>query len=286
VNVSPGVQGSGTINTSPLAMVASAHIGGGLDVSVRLDSSVIYEGASGDTGLAPAASEAGASGNPIPGFAGLTEGTLGSREGAVAMMGMASPTGYLDLVQPAIGAASETGTGMVDGVPVTNYQVTNDLNQLAGAAGVSSAESQTITAALAVLKGQGFTTSTALVSVDGAGFIRQVRSVDTFADGGTVTLLGTFSNFGCAGTVLMPGQTGSGVPPVGCTSPDNPNAATTKNADSSPSTTPTTIGSDVTTVQPVDVPTTTVAPVPETSTTSSTTSTSTTVPSSTTAPTT
>jgi hypothetical protein len=288
-NVSPGVNGSGTINTSPYAMVASAAIGDGLNVSVRLDGSVVYEGSSSDTGLAPVASDGGDSGSPLPGFAGITESTLGQREGAVAMMGMASPTGYLDLVQPAISAASQTGTGTVDGVPVTNYQVTNDLSQLAGAAGTSAPEAQTITAALAVLKAQGYTSNTAIVSIDGSGFIRQVKSTDTFADGGTVTLLATISDFGCAGTVLMPGQTGSDAPPTGCTSPDGPNSSTTTTTTTSTSTTlvehplvtPTTIGrsSTTSTTKPSTGSSTTVpSTVPRTTTTTTTSSTTTTRP--------
>jgi hypothetical protein len=237
-----------------------------------VDSSVVYEGGSADTGLAPVGTDTGSSGNPLPGFAGLTEGTLGNREGAVAMMGMASPTGYLDLVQPAISAASETGTGTVDGVPVTNYLVTNDLSQLASAAGISSAEAQTVTAALTVLKGQGYTGNTAAVSIDAAGFIRQVKSVDTFSDGGKVTLLTTFSNFGCAGTVLMPGQTGSGQPPVGCTSPDSPNSSTTTTTTTSVphASSVTTVPASVTTTPPVDASTTTTAPPPPSSTTTTT----------------
>ena len=249
---SPLVQGNGVINTNPLAMVASANIGGGLDVGVRVNDSSVYEEATGDTGLAPLASDQGSSGSTLPGFAGITEGTLGDREGAVAMMGMSSPTGYLDLIQPAVSSATQTGTGNVDGVAVTNYQVSNDLNQLAGAAGTSSAEAQTITAALATLKGQGYTANTAIVSIDGAGFICQVKAIDTFADGGSVTLLATFSNFGCAGTILMPGQTGSGVPPSGCTSPDSPKSSTTSTTTAPPTTIPgstgtTTVGSTTTT---------------------------------------
>lgn len=244
---SPDVKGSGTINTSPYGMIASANIGNGLDVSVRVSNSVVYEGSSSDTGLAPVTSDVSSTGTPLPGFASITESTLGNREGAVAMMGMASPTGYLDLVQPAIGAASQTGTGTVDGVPVTNYQVTNDLSQLAAAAGTSTAEAQTISDALTVLKAQDYTSNTAVVSIDGAGFIRQVKSVDTFADGGTVTLLATFTDFGCAGTILMPGQTGSGMPPSGCSSPDVANASTSTTTSSVPSP-PTTVGSAGTTV--------------------------------------
>ena len=231
---SPQVNGSGVINTNPLAMVASANIGDGLDVVVRVNGSDVYEEGTGDIGLAPLTSDQGSSGSSLPGFAGLTEGTLGDREGAVAMMGMSSPTGYLDLIQPAISGATQTSTGSVDGVAVTNYQVSNDLSQLAGAAGTSSAEAQTITAALALLNGQGYTSNTAIVSIDGAGFIRQVKSTDTFSDGGTVTLLASFSKFGCAGTILMPGQTGAGVPPAGCTSPDSPNSSTTTSTTAAP----------------------------------------------------
>jgi hypothetical protein len=271
----PVVTGSGVINTNPLAMVASAHIGDGLDVTVRVDGTDVYELGSGDTGLAPLPTDASASGSSIPQFAGITEGTLGSREGAVAMMGMASPTGYLDLIQPAIDAAAKTGSGNVDGTPVTNYLVSNNLGQLASAAGTTGAESQTIDAALTLLKAQGFTTNSVVVSIDGSGYIRQVKATDDFGDGGKVTLAATFSNFGCAGTVLMPGQTGSGVPPVNCTSPDGTSPATATGAPRASSkvttTTSTTMGSSrtsssSTTVVPSRTPATGVT-VPTTSTT-------------------
>jgi hypothetical protein len=249
VSPSPGVDGSGVINTNPLAMVASANIGSGLDVVVRVDGSDVYEEGTGDTGLAPLASDQGSSGSTLPGFAGITEGTLGNREGAMAMMGMSSPTGYLDLIQPAVSSATQTGSGSVGGVAVTNYTVSNDLDQLAGAAGTSSAEAQTITSALALLKSEGYTSNSAVVSIDAAGFIRQVKSTDTFSDGGAVTLSASFSNFGCAGTILMPGQTGSGVPPSGCTSPDNPTSSTTTSTGAAPNikVAPTTIPASTTT---------------------------------------
>jgi hypothetical protein len=277
---SPQVNGSGVINTNPLAMVASANIGGGLDVVVRVNGSDVYEEGTGDTGLAPLASDQGSSGSTLPGFAGLTEGTLGDREGAVAMMGLSSPTGYLDLIQPAISSATETGSGSVGGVAVTNYTVSNDLNQLAGAAGTSSAEAQTITSALALLRSQGYTSNSAVVAIDAAGFIRQVKSTDTFSDGGTVTLLATFSNFGCAGTILMPGQTGAGVPPTGCTSPDSPSSSTTTstaaapNVKTAPTTTPastaTTVVGSSTTISSGASTTSTDAPGSGTSSTTST----------------
>jgi hypothetical protein len=280
-SISPPIQGSGVINTNPIAMVASANIGNGLNVAVRIDGTDVYEEASGDTGLAPPTSEGSASGSSIPGFAGITESTLGTREGAVAMMGMASPTGYLDLIQPAIDAASETGTSTVDGVPVTVYQVSNNLDQLADSAGTTSAESQTITAALALLKGQGFTANTAQVSIDGNGLIRQVKTVDTFADGGTVTLAATFSNFGCAGTVLMPGQTGSGVPPSNCT-PSTGSTTPTTSAATTPSTVPTTNVTPTTVHSSVSPTTSTTAPPSSSTTTTIVSTPSSVVPASTT----
>ena len=131
------VQGSGTINTNPMAMAASAAISSngmsGLQVGVRVDPTTVWEVGYADNGLTPAANDAG--GNDLPGFAGLVEGTLGPREGAVAMMGMASPTGYLDLVEPAVSSATEVGTSTVDGVAVTQYQLTIDPDSLAHSSG-------------------------------------------------------------------------------------------------------------------------------------------------------
>ena len=279
-NIDPTVTGSGVINTNPLAMVASAVIGNGLDVVVRVDGTDVYEEGTGDTGLAPLAADGSASGSSVPQFAGITESTLGSREGAVAMMGMSSPTGYLDLIQPAISAAAKTGTGTVGGVPVTNYLVANNLDQLASAPGTSSQESQTITAALALLKAQGYTSDNVVVSIDSSGYIRQVKATDSFQDGGAVTLEATFSDFGCAGTVLMPGQTGSGEPPTGCTSPDGTGsssapadkAATTSTGPSTTVSKPSDSTSPSSTVVPADTPTT-VMSVPPTSSTTSTPST-------------
>ena len=130
-------QGSGIINTNPMAMAASADIsqggGGGLQVGVRVDPTTVWEVGVTDNGLTPQNSDE--IGQPLPGFAGLTEGTLGSREGAVAMMGMASPTGYLDLVQPAISGAAEVGSSTVGGVSVTQYELAIDPAALASRPG-------------------------------------------------------------------------------------------------------------------------------------------------------
>ncbi len=231
------VQGSGTINTNPMAMAASAAISSngvsGLQVGVRVDPTTVWEVGYADNGLTPAANDAG--GSDLPSFAGLVEGTLGPREGAVAMMGMASPTGYLDLVEPAVTSATEVGTSTVDGVAVTQYQLTIDPASLATAPGTSTEEQGAINAAIQTLKSQGYQTIRDLVSIDASGFIRESASTVTFNGGGTVTLDAHFSNFGCAGTVLMPGQGGDPAPPPGCASTDTGTAPTTSTTTTGPS---------------------------------------------------
>ena len=212
-------------------MAASAAIStngvSGLQVGVRVDPTTVWEVGYADNGLTPVSSDTGAGGSPLASFAGLVEGTLGSREGPVAMMGMASPTGYLDLVQPAVTSATEVGTATVDGVAVTQYQLTIDPGSLATAPGTSSEEQSAINAAVQALTSEGYRTISDLVSIDASGFIRESASTVTFSDGGTVTLDAHFSNFGCAGTVLMPGQVGASSPPSGCVSADTGTAPTT-----------------------------------------------------------
>jgi len=145
---------------------------------------------------------------------------------------MASPTGFLDLSQQSVTGAAQVGTGQVGGVPVTEYEVSIDLAQLAQGPGITSDEVSTIQSAVGVLDQAGYTGTVVKVAIDGAGFIREITPVASFSDGGKVTLDATFSNFGCAGTVLMPGQQGATSPPAGCVSPDSttttgPGATTT-----------------------------------------------------------
>jgi hypothetical protein len=276
---STSVQGSGTINTNPMAMAASAAIStngvSGLQVGVRVDPTTVWEVGYADNGLTPDANDAG--GNDLPGFAGLVEGTLGPREGAVAMMGMASPTGYLDLVQPAVTGATEVGAATVDGVAVTQYQLAIDPGSLATAPGTSSEEQNAINSAIQTLSSQGYRTISDLVSIDASGFIRESASTVTFADGGTVTLDAHFSNFGCAGTVLMPGQGSLSTPPSGCVSADTGAAPTTSTTTTTTTTEPNpTTPTTITPAMPVSPSTTTSSSTPSGPTTTTTPSTSTT----------
>ncbi|HTZ10489.1 MAG TPA: hypothetical protein VMB72_15555, partial [Acidimicrobiales bacterium] len=90
----------------------------------------------------------------------------------------------------------------------------------AGPPGATPAEATAIQAALAQLATEGYTGTEVTIAIDDSGYIRQTDSVAQFSDGTTQSTEVTFSDFGCAGQVLMPGQGGSGTPPAGCVSPD------------------------------------------------------------------
>ena len=169
-------------------------------MSIRLEGDRVWESGGAGYGMVPSADPVG-SGQPLSGFAGLVEGTLGPREGALAMTRMASPNAYLALEQPTVTGATEAGTGTVDGVAVTNYTVDVDLHELVHSAGLSADETTTIEDALAVLDEEGYHGTTATVSVDADGLIRKVVSVTSFDDGGTVTHEATYSDFELRGPV-------------------------------------------------------------------------------------
>jgi hypothetical protein len=78
----------------------------------------------------------------------------------------------------------------------------------------------TIQAADAIIENSGFAGKTTWVSVDSEGYIREQKTEYTLPDGSAVTEDTILSNFGCAGTVVMPGQSGTSSPPAGCISPD------------------------------------------------------------------
>jgi hypothetical protein len=244
------VTGQGTIDTDPFAMVATSDVTGLGMITIRDNGTDIWEFGGGDYGLEPGSNQGGP-GSTLTGFAGSVEGTLGQRQGALAMGGLSSPTGYLDLDQSMITGADEIGTGTVDGTAVTIYQLSITAAQEANVPDTTAQEAEAIAAANAILASQGYTGTTVQVSIDASGYIRQTKSVAHFTDGSTSSSEATFSDFGCAGTVLMPGQIGATSPPAGCVSPDTgvapPASGSTTPATDSTTTTSTSTGSSSTT---------------------------------------
>jgi hypothetical protein len=219
------VTGNATVDVQPFAMVATSDVSGLGTVVLRDNGTDVWEEGGGNYGLSPGSTDSGP-GSLLTGFASLVEGTLGARQGALAMLGLASPTGYLSLDPTETNHANLVGTDTVDGVTVNVYQIFITPAQGGQVPGLTTQEQQATSDALAVLRNQGYTGSTVRISVDSAGFIRRTQTTDHFADGSTMTSEAEFSDFGCASTVVMPGQTGATSPPVGCTSLDNPDTAT------------------------------------------------------------
>ena len=248
------ISGQGTIDTNPFAMVVNTQVPGLGQVTLRDDGTNVWEDlGGGDYGLSPGPGDDGP-GSSLPDFSGLVEGTLGARQGALDMMVLANPTGYLELDENAITTADPLGTGTVDGVPVTVYQVSLDPAQEATVSGTNTSESTAIEDALEALKAEGYTGTTVKISIDAAGYIRQTVSTANFSDGASQTGETTFSDFGCAGTVLMPGQQGATSPPTGCVSADG---TTTTTVTASPDTTP-----SIPTTTPATTPPTAPATIP------------------------
>ena len=182
--------GSGVTSLQPLGVFATSKYG-----TARFDGHRIWTNT--DTGP----------GVPLGDYAQAVYGTLGTRNGALAMLALASPTGYLQIAAPEIEHASAVGTDTVDGVTVQLYDVTIDLSKMLTLPSVTDDERPILTHALDVLRDEHLTVVDERVSVDSDGFIRRTTRVAHFADGGTVTGDVVLSQFGCAGPVLMPGTT-------------------------------------------------------------------------------
>ncbi len=212
------ISGHGTVDTNPYAMETVTDDGPLGTITLYDNGTNVWEIGGGDYGLAgPGRAGPGA---PLSGYAGSVEGTLGQVAGALDMQGLASGTGYLDLEAQEIRGAQPAGTGSVDGVPVTIYKLSESGLQDPDTSGLTPEQISTIRAADAIIENSGFAGKTTWVSVDSEGYIREQKTEYTLPDGSTVSGDTILSNFGCAGTVLMPGQVGTTAPPAGCVSPD------------------------------------------------------------------
>src|SRR5262245_17715382 len=129
------ISSSGTMTLDPLALTSVADIPGPGPIRTWVNSTTVWEQGGGNYGLP--------TGGSLGGFADLVDSTLGSRQVSVAMMSLASPTGYLNLAQDAITDASKLGTSTVDGEKVTRYQVTLDATHLVDRPGMSTEQRNT-----------------------------------------------------------------------------------------------------------------------------------------------
>lgn len=241
VTDSPGSQpplrfdGHGVVNTDPYVTVSmSSPTSDYGSVTLVVNDTDAWEFGAGNFGVTPGSNSG--PGIALTQFGQIVESSIGNGEGALSMMGLADPAGRLDLAPNMFTTANETGTGSVDGVPVTTYAVSINAADEADQPGLSAEQQATIAHAVSTLQEQGYQGTDEKVSIDGAGYIREITSTASFASGGSIVSDETFSDFGCGGTV----SAGSAVvqpPPPACVSPDQPNAEPT------PTTTTTTTGS-------------------------------------------
>jgi hypothetical protein len=237
-SLSPGpinTSGYGIVNFDPYAMLTtnsstSSYAG----VTGVFDSNDAWEFGLGGGGVGGAVPPI-----PLSEFAQGVEESLGQGQGALEMIGLSYPTGRLNLDQNTIASVQPIGAGTVDGVAVTNYEVSVDLSRVLAQPGLTAMQQTTITQALALLSSQGYEGTTEVVSIDAAGFIREVKSAASFSDGGSVKTDSILSNIGCAGTVT-PGQPVPTPAPAGCVSPDQPGQSTTPQSSTTPSSSSTT----------------------------------------------
>ena len=167
----------------PKAMVASAHIGGGLDVVVHVDSSTY-----GKTS-APRRSRRRA----VRQLASRSRASHRSPRARSAMGGSLSHDRHGQperLLGPRQAVDHRCGAGRhVHGRrPARDGLRGRDRPDAAGRpAGLSNDKRTSITEALDVMSREGYTDTRVRVSVDDAGFIRRAVSVDHYRDGGTIT---------------------------------------------------------------------------------------------------
>ena len=175
--------GQGTIDTDPFATVAVSNVAGLGQITLRDNGTDVWEFGGADYGLTPAVGDWARCITfrlRRPGG-----GHFGSEAGSIGDGRALHPTGYLDLDQSMITGADQTGTGTVDGVPVTIYTISIQPGQGANIPGLNAEQAKAIADSDAILAQNGFTGSTVQVSIDASGYIRQTRSVAHFSDGST-----------------------------------------------------------------------------------------------------
>jgi hypothetical protein len=213
--------------------------------------------------LTGAGSPVPASGIPLSQFASAVESQLGPSQGALSMISLASPGGALNLEQEAVTDATAAGTGTVDGVEVTYYDVTIDMAELADTPDLSDVQRDTIEAALPLLQRGGYSGTTERIGVGTDGYIREVTATNHFTDGSTGVRHTILSNFGCAPRISVSGQAeaaeaAAACPPADATTTTSPATTTSPSSTTlAPTTTaPTSSTTNTTTTSPTSTATT------------------------------
>lgn len=244
------------VNREPYAMVSYTRWSSFGDVTLHVNSTRVWQSGGATVGYG-----AGKPGVSLPDYAQQVLGTLGPGPGALAMISIASRGGYLALEEQAVATARPAGTGTVDNVAVTYYDVTIDITKLADAPDLNDVQRSTIDDALPILKQSGYSGTAERIGIDDDGFVREITATTKFEDGATTERYSVLSNFGCAPAVTMPNEP----PPSAAAQP----CVTGAPATTALATVPTTSASSSTTTS--SAPTTTATTTPTTTSTLGTT---------------
>lgn len=194
--------GRAIVNLEPYAMVAEMNSPGLGAITTHVNSTHVWQQGGATVGYGP-----GTPGLSLTDYSSQVVGTVGRGPGALAMISLASRGGYLYLEEAAVASAEPAGTGTVDDVPVTYYDVTVDVTRLADAPDLSDVQRQAIAAALPLLEQSGYQGTTERIGVDDSGYLREVDATTDFDDGSSMARRSVLSNFGCAPKVYMPNET-------------------------------------------------------------------------------
>lgn len=203
-----------TVNVHPTVIVSTSDVGGAGHITSRVNGTDVWETGGGNYGMSPG--DVSGPGAPLSQFAGLVMSSLGPHKGAVAMQSLASPTGYLDLAEESITAASWVGAGTVDGVAVQEYQVVVDAAKVTERPGLTPEELKAASASLVLLHDNGYQGTTVELAIDSQGYVRHTLTVVRFADGGAVTADAHLSAFGCSSVEMQPNGPAIVPNPSGC----------------------------------------------------------------------
>lgn len=240
VPVTTRLESHGIVNLDPYAMTTTTKSGSTYsNVTTHVNATHVWLGGSG-------AGFTGSRGTLLTEFAHSIVGALGKGPGGLGILTLANRGGRLNLERAAVTTAQPAGSGQVGDVPVTYYDVTIDLRELAHSPDLSAVQQEAITFAVSLLEESGYRGTTERIGVDELGYVREVTSSAIFDDGSTTESHTVLSNIGCAPTVTMPGQAPVDDPPREC--------------DPVPTTTTTTTEPAPTPTTEVPAPTTTALP--------------------------
>ena len=248
------VTGSGKVYLNPYSLETTSTVTGLGEVTVRTDGNLITEVGGANYGKVE-------DGQPISGFSSAVQATFGQGPGALTMLGLASPTGYLSLSANAVTDVTSAGTGTLNGAPVTYYDVVSDVNAMRDLPGLTDEQRKVVSEALVALDQAGFTEATARIAVDAAGYIVESSSKATFSDGSAMNRHMTLSKFGCIGTGPTPAH------PDGVPEPDHvtcapPPAIVTTTIPTAPAPEPSTTTNSLPSTSSTQPPVTTSVPCP------------------------